>query len=628
MLNQLKKPFHKILGRYILLPCWLAFLLVFSGWLISCDYELHEVPMNDKVKQPYEGPPIQINLNGYHDTIKVGGRVNFSYSISGTNNKILAVEISIDNTILHQYVADNKQSFSFVLDPADLPNGQYNLHISVITSSGTGSIAEKLGGEGYQYELDWPILIDKAGPSGDYAISFEKVHSPEGVKLTWTAFNHVNFFNYVVYRQYRVVQQQPEAIAVIANPLQSYYIDLDFWEGQDAVYFVRIVTQNDHYDGSMCNFTDQLSGLSATWHNNGTIDVRWNMAQNTASFGGYYVFTSYSDTPTETQLVSNPKDTSCTFQNPGLPNGINIYFAIIPKNLPAADYNNLKLYRFSASPPVYIPLFLKTCRVNNHDFLLLSTQSKVYRYYPHSQISDDTLAVSQTIYELLSVSNDGNQFAIYDGKTFHIINTGDFHEVISFTDPSIPNPESVLCISLSDNDQLMVVDSWDQVYLYDIGTGLLINKDTIILNGYNQKTAVLAPDGKSMVGVTGSDEVSLFTLGASGWTITGKAAELIHHIMYSEDGMYVYLVTYESLIKRRTSDFGLESELSLPVGYYRSFDMERERILCSQYYGPEFFIVDIQTGEILKSINLGYGQYSLFKNYVIASGRQLELPDL
>ena len=484
----MKKPIRKILDRYLFLPCWLVSVMLLSGWLTSCEYELHEVPMNDQVKPPNDGPPIVINLNDYHDTIKIGGSTSFNYSISGTKNKILAVEISMDGIILHQYVADNHQSFSFVLDPIDLPNGQYSLSISVITSSGTGSIAEKLGAEGYLYELDWPIVIDKTEPSGEYAISFEKMHGPEGVKLTWTPFNHVNFANYVVYRQYRAVQQQPEAIVVIDNPLQSSYIDQSFWEGQDAIYFVRIVTHNGQYDGSMCNFTDQLSGLSTTWHTNGTLDVSWNMAQNTASFGGYYIFTSYADTPMETQFVSNLEETSCTFQNVGLAYGINIYLAIIPKGLPTADYKNLKFYKYSPSIPSFIPVYSKAHRVNNHEFLLLSTQSKVYRYYPDNLTTEDTLTVNLTIYDLLSVSNDGNQFATFDGNTFHIRGTNDFHLVSDFSDATILYPEGVNCISLSDNGQLMAIDGWNGVYLYDIGTGLLIRKDTIALNGYNQKT--------------------------------------------------------------------------------------------------------------------------------------------
>ena len=239
----------------------LNMVITLSGLLTSCEFQPHEIPDSGIEKPSDTGPPIVFNLNDYHDTIKIGYITNFNYTISGTYNKILAVEISIGGTVIHEYIAENQQAFSFTFDPVTFPDGDYHMNATIITSTGSGSIAEKLGVEGYLYELDLPVIIDKAIPEGSYNIAFEKVHNPEGLKLSWLEFNHANCIKYVIYRQYRPIQQEPVLIAEITDPEQSYYIDHSFWEGQEGLYFVRIITPYGHYDGNFSTFRDELIGV-------------------------------------------------------------------------------------------------------------------------------------------------------------------------------------------------------------------------------------------------------------------------------------------------------------------------------------------------------------------------------
>jgi hypothetical protein len=605
----------------------LILVILSSGWLTSCEFQPHDIPDDNIEKPADEGPPIVLNLNDYHDTIKIGWITDFNYSISGTTNKILAVEISIGGKVIHEYLADNQQTFSFSFDPATLPDGNYDLNIKIISSTGSGSIAERFGVEGYLYDLNWPVIIDKAIPEGSYNIAFEKVHNPEGLKLSWLKFNHANCVKYVIYRQYWPFQQEPIPIAEITDPKLSYYIDHSFWEGQDVLYFVRIVTPYGHYDGNFSTFRDELIGvLSADWHNDGTLDVSWNKAQNLETFASYYVFTSYADSPMESYLIGDPDENHVTFRDAGLAYGINIYLAIEPKGLDVSDRKNLRLSKYTHYTPAQIPLFFVSSMVNDHEFMLLSQQNMIYRYYPDEQRIDYSLSVSLTKTDLLSVSNDGNRFVYFQGSDFYIRRTNDFTTETIFNDPSNPYPESVSCLSISDNNRLLVTDNWNHVYLYNSATGQLIRRDSIPLTGMYRKTAVISPDGTKMTAITGADEVSFFSLEPSGWSEIGKEPVMPNIIFYSKDGMFVYLVTYDSLIKCRTSDFGIVSDYTVPEGYFRSVDLDRGRLLCSYVYGPEYNIIDINSGQILKTLNLGVGGFTIFKNHIITSGRQLNLP--
>jgi hypothetical protein len=603
----------------------LRLFIFLSGLLASCEFQPNDIPDANIEKPSETGPAIVINLNDYNDTIKLGYTTDFKYAISGTTNKIIAVKISIGGRIIHDYLADSQQTFSFTFDPATVPDGIYILDIQITTSTGSRSIAEKLGMEAYLYNLYWPVIIDKAIPEGNYNITFEKVHDPEGLKLSWPKFDHANCIKYVIYRRHLPFQQEPVPIAEVNDPKISYYIDHSFREGQDALYFVRIITPYGYYDGITTPFGDNLTGvLSAEWHNNGTLDVTWDKARNLETFDSYYVFTSYSDTPMESYIIGDPEENHVTFLDAGFAYGISVYLAIVPKGLNVADYENLRLYKYTHYTPAEIPLFIFPTLVNDHEFMLLSRPEIIYRYFPDEQKTEDSISVNLTGSNLVSVSSNGNRFVYFQNGSFYIRKTDDFSIETVFTDPSIPYPESVSCLSISDNNRLLAADNWNNIYLYNSDTRQLIIKDSINLLGLHKKTALLSPDGTKMTAITGVWEVSFFSLESSGWMLTGKQPVYPTNIFYSKDGAFVYLVTYNKVIKCRTSDFGIVSDNTIPEGYIRSVDIDRGHLLCSSVYGPEYNIIDFESGEILKTLHL-YGVSTIFKNHIIYSGRQINL---
>ncbi len=595
------------------------FLLVYL--LTSCEFQPDEIPMNDR-KKPADSVPILLNLNDYHDTIRIGCLTNFNYSISGTDNKILEVEIMIGSNLIHKYVSDNHQSFSFVLDPSDFPDGNYTLDISIITLTGSGSIAEKFGAEGYMYEIEWPLFIDKSTPGYTY-LSFEKVHSPEGLKLSWTKFNHPNFVRYEIYRQYPAFQQVPVKIAEISDPEKSSFTDNAFWEGQEGNYFVRIVTPIGNYDGNISSFKDTLKGIKAVWHNDGTLDVSWDKAQNVEMFGGYYVFFSYGILPMESFYIANIEENNVKFHNTGFANGILISLTVIPKSIDYSECDKLTPTSYTHYTIPEIPLYDDARIVSNHEFILLLDDNIVYRYFPDEKKIDGTLAANILRTSAFDVSNDGNRFAYYQDDNFYIKRTSDFAPVSEFKSFSVFWPAYIAGLSLSANNMILASDGLNHVYLYE-STGELIRKDSVPLCYWTDFMLELSPDGTKMAATTGTGQTTLFALGTSGWSAVGTEQEYVSSIHFSDDGLFVYIVTFESLIKRNTSDFGIVSRLPIPFGFFSSIDVDRERFL--QGSGAEYSILDLNTGQVIKTMNLGTAQYTLFKNHIITSGRQLELP--
>ncbi|NSW94174.1 MAG: hypothetical protein HPY62_05630 [Bacteroidales bacterium] len=605
-----------------------AITFIFSFFMVSCEFQPHDIPITEIERPSNEGPPVTINLNGYNDTIKIGNTTDFTYTVSGTQNKILSVTISIGDKVLHNYTVENPQSFSFSINPDEFPAGKYNLNIVLITSSGTGSIADKLGAEGYIYELDWPVIIDQALPQGPFLIEFEKVHNPEGLKLSWPAFNHPNFNRYIIFRKFKPYQQAQEKIAEITNPLQSTYTDRSFWEGQDAEYQIIIVTPYGNYDGLPCLFQDNLTGITADWHDDGTLDVRWDKAKNLELFGMYYVYTSYGLLPIESYQSTDAEANHVTFQQTGFGNGIILRLAIIPKGVDISDFDKLKFTEYIHYTRADIPIFSTAKTVSEHDFVLLATYNNIYRYLPDEKRYDATIPGNIYNPELVAVSSDGSRFAYLNNQeNFHIIRTNDLATERIFTAPPVTYPGSVTGLSLSDNNRLLTTDGIDQVYLYDTATGQLVNKDTIPLTVWTNFILEISPDGTKMATRTGASDITYFSIETSGWKAIGNEKISYAYVFFSIDGLFIYLVTYDSVIKRRTSDFGLVSQFPLPGGYFNSTDPERNVMLHSTDFGPEYSIIDINTGQVLKTLILGTSQYTIFKNHIITSGRQLNIPE-
>ncbi len=606
----------------------LVILILFAGCVKSCEFQPHDIPMADTDKPPDTGPPLMLNLNNYHDTIKIGYLTNFQYSVTGAGNRILSVNISIGDKVIHEYTSDDPRTFSFTLDPMGYPDGKYHLNIRIATSTGSGSIADRVGLEGYLYELDWPLVIDTKIPQGPYFITLEKVHNPEGVKLSWKKFNHPNFIRYVILRQFIPYQASPQIIAEIIDPEQATFTDRYFWEGQDAVYFVRIVTPFGNHDGAPSTFQDVLAGFSAAWHDDGTLDVGWGKARNTDMFGGYYISVGYGPVPFDSLYIENPEENHATFRNTGFANGIIISLAIVPKGLPDSDYNKLKPTSYFHYTQPDIPLFTDARGVNNRNFILLTRDIRIYKYYPEEKRTDNTIQVSMPRTNLISVTNDGSRFAYFSEDRFHVRRTDDFTLESVFSGPSIEYPGQITDLSLSDNNLLLAADSWGELFLYDASTGQLVRKDSIPIYRWTDFVLAISPDGTRMIVSTESEGLVYYSIDPSGLTPVGTEEPDVSDVFYSKDGLYVFLIRYDAIIKRRAGDFGFVSMHPLPGGYYSSPDIDRDRLLHSIGFGAGYNIIDINTGQVLKTINLGtdMNRYTLFKNHIVTSGRQLNLP--
>ena len=216
------------------------------------------------------------------------------------------------------------------------------------------------------------------------------------------------------------------------------------------------------------------------------------------------------------------------------------------------------------------------------------------------------------------------------GENFYIKGTDNFTLVNEFQGPSLNSvKKSLACYSLSDNGMLLAIDNEGIAYLYNTLNGELVHKDSLTIEGYGVKYAIISPDGTKMVAHAnqGLKQTVLFSFKPEGWEKSATAEIDPNDFFYSQDGSSIYIAGYTGMENRKPDDFSVISSYNLPTGYFRCADLDRGRFLWDLQNGNTTLIVDLKTGNILDTLNTGYaGMCRIFDNFIISSlGLQLPL---
>ena len=122
----------------------------------SCEY----VPNGNnfvELTPPKDYIPIEITLNNVNpsDTIYVYQNTSISIKIK-TAVDLKQAEVLLDGKI---YTSMQENVLNFILRPEDISEGVHKLTVNAVFTSGTGSLADMMGLEGYTGELSWNICV-------------------------------------------------------------------------------------------------------------------------------------------------------------------------------------------------------------------------------------------------------------------------------------------------------------------------------------------------------------------------------------------------------------------------------------------------------------------------------------
>ena len=174
---------------------YLAFtLFVGLTLLTSCQYELTKDYFRD-IKPPSETPNVVLNLKPVADTILIAGRMPVEYDFSTDSLTVWSIKFEIGGETIYEGLKD--LTGTIYIDGSQFEPGVYKLKATILTHSGTNSIADCIGAEGYVATMEWTVMLDN--PTWQTAPKPFFSKTTEGfLKINWTKCPIYTFDSYVV----------------------------------------------------------------------------------------------------------------------------------------------------------------------------------------------------------------------------------------------------------------------------------------------------------------------------------------------------------------------------------------------------------------------------------------------
>lgn len=590
------------------------------------------------VEKPSEiGPPITFQLNDLTDTIKIGWPVIFNYKVNGTN-KLITVEVKFGDQILHHLYDQEEQSLSFDFDPRNYPNGNYHLAIQVATTSGTGSIADKVGAEGYLYELNWPMVIDNTMPSIMHKIL--DIKKENGVlKLSWQEFNHPNFISYKIYSQVPQINMVPQVVATIIDPKQTSYTHNTFIEGQANLLYYSIKTPAGEYNSNYIWHHDKIDSLKAQWNTDGSILFEWKETACPTIFREYHVKFEYFNNTIEEYKIIDPKQHSVVFKNAGFANDIFLKIKFLP-NYSSEDQNNsLSWTDLRYSPKPMYPVTQRCITLKNSDLVLMTSKKKLYKYNPIANIVLDSFSEAETFINTLSmcVNDEGNKLAYIDYKSvnFYAVHnkikvrrTDNFSLISELQLPEFKErTRGIEKLTISENNLLVAIDNRSVAYTYNINSGSLISRDSLQGGLHYYDNAQISRDGKYLFAWNMYlDHHSIYKFQNNSWVNVKNVQKPGHRVLFDSNGK-IYSFSYEGVEIRSSTTLEVDSGYSLPHSRFPIIDQSMRKFLWQNPdTNGEYFLCDLETGIVSDTLFIGNtGGECAFKNNLLVSPMGLQL---
>ena len=270
-------------------------ILLFILFTSSCEFEptgKYVAP----VTEPTEVPPLDIDLNITIDTIYMYWPISINFHVDAGTAKIADVLYYIDNVPLEASFENNTYTIRLKFNES----GTHSFKISIITKTGSGSMADILGMEGFEYtSKTWTLIYDPVEVSKNMTYIYED----EGLRFSWKRCNYFGF------KKYRLYERSTGYGYILTDTsfLNTNYV------GQESDYDLFAVdNENNSYWWGSCSVTRNLPVLKFTEINK-QLALIWNSTRYSQNIAEYQLWVD--DGPAWRLLSSLPNSDTMLILN-------------------------------------------------------------------------------------------------------------------------------------------------------------------------------------------------------------------------------------------------------------------------------------------------------------------------
>jgi hypothetical protein len=320
--------------RGIEIVALLLLLLSFS----SCEYETEKVYIRtvNRDVQPPEITTVDLDLE--NDTIYLFNGREVTFRFISSDQKINEVVFKVDGEKETVYYSDNG---TFLLDYGQMNEGEHTLLLEVITSSGTNSIADILGAEGYVFSKSWILNVYK-----DYNTRLTTGVRNGCLNFSWEKYPVPDFTEYIIYRE----KSYNEKIEV-GRTKSTEFTDCSY-VGEGGRYFVEVLKKDAQlFSWGYAELNAELPLLSYTCNINNESAIKWSKSKYFNAVDIFYLSVNHGINSVwdyvKVRETRDPEDTTWIVPASYLfGDNIDVKLLLVPRN--SVIYTPDENYRFDA----------------------------------------------------------------------------------------------------------------------------------------------------------------------------------------------------------------------------------------------------------------------------------------
>jgi hypothetical protein len=588
---------------------YLSVVLFIALLSYSCEFQPSEKYIVT-LSPPTEAPELEFRLNLMTDTIFFYWESPITLTMRIENFRLLAIKCFLDNAEVQGNFND---TMAFVTLNFSEP-GIHSFKMKIVMSSGTNSIADRIGAEGYQYETqEWTLVASSLNT--DYNLSAKVVENE--LLLTWKDCAGNDFSSYRI---------EELSTGNVFNVQDTFLIDHTYI-GQQAIYKLFVVDKfGNEYLWGNCHVNKGLPVLKLSNINN-KVALTWNQSIFKDNIEGYQVFQGdwyyhWQNIGTlsanDTMIMLEREDSSNNFAMRAA-----FYLYCIPKTYTKMD--NISVF-YSYLQDAYIvlsgPKFLNHYAINCSGFYFTAyssdyAKSILYKY----DVTQDRVDV--VMYDCIfnSISPNGvyllnphdSILDLYDLKNSEIVNSVNIKVIAKNFYPAI-YPR------ISDNG-ICVFNSENVLYVFDIVDNRLISADSMS-NNFGIK---ISPDGQYF-SLHSSDSLIFYRINTNSidrLTVFRNSSGSFYWDSYDfcpDRPGYFYIYQAPFIDIKSIADASIISHVNIGSDYFFNIDFCSGKILTA-VDATSWHIYDLNTGSILQTIysEIGSGaqNYTLLCNNTI-----------
>lgn len=287
--------------------------------LVSCQFSSEE-ELFTEIEYPTP-PTTAFKLDFDKDTIEVISYAQLHYEYKSDGQAIQNVQISLnDDIIYNQFHNSSQVQGTFSIANRDLASGFYELKMTAKVNTGSGSLANKMGGEFFVYEKKWVVKYYSEVPKPVIISASEEDGT---LMIKWEECTAVGFEEYQLYRgiYHDVFERYSfEWLTPIKDSEQTWQKDMSFVGGK-AMYYLVLKAAGKRATSDTITIDYPGAGFNIETNNKLERVISWNKSRFYNNLKEVVIFASEPRyTGSKIAGITNPNDTTYVIKDGLYPN--------------------------------------------------------------------------------------------------------------------------------------------------------------------------------------------------------------------------------------------------------------------------------------------------------------------